>query len=157
MTGKEGEEEGGGDGGRVGEAVVKVLGKGAGGSSEGEASAGCSAGVLDIIMEEKDGSLVLALVSERAAATSSTLVTFALVCGSSVDTEEVLLSSPWLRKSGVGEGAEWKEEESSLGRLPPWPGRGGGGEGAVSPESWVDSSRSWRARDPRLSSKTTWV
>ena len=23
------------------------------------------------------------------------------------------------------------------------------------PESWVDSSRSWRAREPRLSSRTT--
>ena len=25
----------------------------------------------------------------------------------------------------------------------------------MSPESWVDSSRSWRAREPRLSSRTT--
>ena len=56
--------------------------------------------------------------------TSSALLTFAFtLCVSRVETEEVLLSSPWLRKSGVGEGAEWKEDESRRGLFDPCVGR----------------------------------
>ena len=105
----------------------------------------CSLLLLAMMMDEKEGSLVRTLVSgarpgggggekEEAAA----WLGFDLD-GSRADTEEVLLSSPWLRKSGGGEEAEWKEEESSRALFPPWEwGRCeecGGGEGAVSPES----------------------
>ena len=78
-----------------------------------------------MMMEEKEGSLVRALVStEDTSSASSTLLILAFtVCGSRVETEEVLLSSPWLRKSGVGEVAEWNEDESSLGLFEACAGR----------------------------------
>ena len=111
----------------MGEEVVKVPGKLVGevNSCWGEAATGCSGVDVDMMMEEKEGSLVRALVStEDTSSASSTLLILAFtVCGSMVETEEVLLSSPWLRKSGVGEGAKWKEEESRRGLFDPCAGR----------------------------------
>ena len=111
----------------MGEAVVKVPGKLVGEASScwGEATTGCSGGEVDMMMEENEGSFVRTLVSAEDASTSSTLLTLLAftLCGSRVETEEVLLSSPWLRKSGVGEGADWKEEESRRGLFDPCAGR----------------------------------
>ena len=111
----------------MGEAVVKVPGKLVGEASScwGEATTGCSGGDVDMMMEENEGSLVRTLVSADDASTSSTLLTLLAftLCGSRVETEDVLLSSPWLRKSGVGEGADWKEEESRRGLFDPCAGR----------------------------------
>ena len=111
----------------MGEEEVKVPGKLVGevNSCWGEAATGCSGVDVDMMMEEKEGSLVRALVStEDTSSASSTLLLLAFtVCGSRVETEEVLLSSPWLRKSGVGEVAEWNEDESSRGLFEACAGR----------------------------------
>ena len=126
FCGKAGEAEGEGEGALEGEVVVKVPGKLVGEASScwGEATTGCSGGEVDMMMEEKEGSLVRTLVSAEDASTSSALLTFAFtLCVSRVETEEVLLSSPWLRKSGVGEGAEWKEDDSRRGLFDPCVGR----------------------------------
>ena len=73
---------------------MKVLGKLVGEASScwGDATTGCSGGEVDMMMEEKEGSFVRTLVSAEEA---STLLTLAFtLCGSRVETEEVLLSSP---------------------------------------------------------------